>query len=220
MSTAEAMIEAVKNGDAARVEELLAQDPALAAARAPNGDSAVLLASYYGRREIAARLLAAHPELAIHEAVAAGQGERVVQLVRERPELVNSYSHDGWTPLHLAAFFGHTGIAEALLAAGADIHARAKNGNGNQPLQAAAAGNHHEIVSLLLIAGADVNAVAAEGFTALHSAAQNGNAAIVRALLDAGAEPALATGDGRTARDLAEAAGHSGIAETLRTLRR
>jgi ankyrin repeat protein len=216
MSTAEAMIEAVKNGDAQRVAELLAHDPALAAARTPSGDSAVLLASYFGRHEIAEQLLAAGPELSIHEAVAAGQGQQVVRLVRERPELVNSYSHDGWTPLHLAAFFGHTGIAEALLAAGADIHAQAKNDNGNQPLQAAAAGNHHEIVSLLLIAGADANALAAEGFTALHSAAQNGNAAVVRALLDAGADPSLVTGDRRTARDLAEAAGHTAIVAMLK----
>lgn len=215
MSVAQDMIDAVKAGDAERVAALLHENPELAGARAGNGDSAVLLAAYYGHRPIAEALLRAGPQLTVFEAAASGQADRVAALLREHPELAHAYAHDGWTALHLAAFFGHTAAAEALLAGGADVHAWSRNSQGNQPLHAAAAGDHPELVSLLIIAGADVGARAAESFTALHSAAQNGNTAIIRALLDAGADPNAATADGRTPLDLAIAAGRQGAADLL-----
>lgn len=209
------MIDAVKAGDAARVAALLAADPALASARLGSGDSAVLVATYHGRRDIAELLLAAGAQLNLFEAAAVGRAEEVAAQLRRAPELARAYSHDGWTGLHLAAYFGHMAAAEALLAAGADIHAWSRNSQRNQPLHAAAAGDHPDLVALLIVAGADVNARAAGGFTALHSAAQNGNTAILRALLDAGADPSLKTDDGRTPLQLALEAGHQGAADLL-----
>ena len=77
--------------------------------------------------------------LTIFEASAAGEVERVERLLSQS-EPSGGYSGDGWTPLHLAAFFGHARIIELLLAHRADVTARSRNSNGNTALHAALAG--------------------------------------------------------------------------------
>ncbi|KAA1807127.1 hypothetical protein FXB61_003719 [Bacillus cereus] len=75
----------------------------------------------------------------IAQAVISGDKEKVVEFIKASPSIVNECSKDGWTPLHLAAYFGQKEIASFLLESGADIHSRAKNENENTPLQAAIA---------------------------------------------------------------------------------
>src|SRR5262249_56190652 len=86
--------------------------------------------------------------MSILEACAAGEVERAERLVDAAA--VNDYSPDGWTPLHLAAFFGHVKIAELLLTHDADVTARSRNANGNTPLHAALAGNHKFVAGAAL----------------------------------------------------------------------
>ena len=83
--------------------------------------------SIRGRNDIATLLLEKGVELDIFAACMAGAKERVIELIGEDPALVSAYSHDGWTPLHLACFFGQPGVAEALIARGADVRAAARN---------------------------------------------------------------------------------------------
>ena len=52
MAAAQELLEAVKAGDVNRVTKLLAGDPALVNARDASGNSAILLAIYYGRKEV------------------------------------------------------------------------------------------------------------------------------------------------------------------------
>ena len=62
----------------------------------------------------------------IAQAVISGNKEKVVKFIKASPSIVNECSEDGWTPLHLAAYFGQKEIASFLLESGADIHSRAK----------------------------------------------------------------------------------------------
>ncbi|XP_062338482.1 oxysterol-binding protein-related protein 1 isoform X2 [Osmerus eperlanus] len=54
----------------------------------------------------------------------------------------------GWTPLHLACYFGHKNVVEGLLKAGA--HVNLQNNTGNTPLHEAALTGRKEVVLLLL----------------------------------------------------------------------
>jgi hypothetical protein len=211
------MLAAVTAGDRERVNTLLADDPQLANATSLDGVPVARLAVYYNQREIA-EVLAASPacELEIWDAAALGRLARVEELHRDAGDtILNEFSRDGYTPLQLAAFFGHEDVARYLIAKGADVSAMAKNAMAIQPLHAAVAGNHQTIAALLLAAGVDPNAVQQDSFRPLHGAAQNGNADMVRLLLEHGADPALADGQGRAARALAEEGGYAEVAALL-----
>ena len=72
-----------------------------------------------------------------------------------------------------------------LLAVGADVNA--KNKNGDTPLNYAAFLGHKEIVELLVANGANVNAKGLANWTPLHLAARNRNGEIVELLIENGA---------------------------------
>uniref|UniRef100_A0A8C8JY43 Oxysterol-binding protein n=1 Tax=Oncorhynchus tshawytscha TaxID=74940 RepID=A0A8C8JY43_ONCTS len=54
----------------------------------------------------------------------------------------------GWTPLHLACYYGHKDVVEELLKAGADVNLQ--NSMGDTPLHKAALAGRKEVVLLLL----------------------------------------------------------------------
>jgi ankyrin repeat protein len=81
MSHITSFFQAVPAGDARRVKALLDSHASLATAKSEKGQSALLTAVYSGRKEIRDLLLARGVELELHEAVAAGQLERVKQIV-------------------------------------------------------------------------------------------------------------------------------------------
>src|SRR6185437_10194546 len=103
----EEIIEAVKNADSDKIRELLAIEPNLINTVTPSGISLILLACYYRNHEILQQLLGHQPELDIFEASAVGDYDRVYDILKYTPELVNEYSTDGFTPLGLASYFGH-----------------------------------------------------------------------------------------------------------------
>jgi ankyrin repeat protein len=214
------MLEAVKAGDVAQVKALIEADPALVNAKDEAGNSAILLATYYGRRDVVNVLLAHDAELSLFEASAVGRLDRVQALVAEDPdltsELVNAYSHDGFTPLGLASFFGHRDVAEFLLAHGAEINAASKNKMRVMPLHSAVASRHFGIAEILLAHGADVNAAQQDGYTPLHEAAQNGQVEMAELLLAHGANIDARKDDGQTSLAVAMEHSHMGAADLLR----
>jgi uncharacterized protein len=210
------LIEAVNEDDPVRVTELLAADPSLVNARDRDGVSAIMLSRYRFDRETTDALLAADPELDIFEATTLGYIDRVRERLMEDPARATSLSPDGFTALHLAAFFGKVEAARALVEAGADVGAVSRNEMIVQPLHSAAAGRHLELCRLLIAAGADVNATQRHGFTPLHAAAQHGDVELVELLLSAGADPAVTRDTGETPADTAEAEGHVDVARRLR----
>src|SRR6187401_1718126 len=106
MATPADMMAAVAAGETEHVEALLAEDPSLATARGDDGVSAVLLARYRFDRPTMDALLAADPDLDIFEASAVGRIDRVRAAIDDDRDWVMRLSPDGFTALHLAAFFG------------------------------------------------------------------------------------------------------------------
>jgi ankyrin repeat protein len=210
------VLEAITKGDRERLDALLAERPEAAGARGSNGLSAVMLAAYHKRPEMAAAVLAARGGGAdVFEAAALGLTGRLAGLLDGDPGAVAAQSPDGFTPLHLAAFFGQDEAAALLLASGADPGATAANPSRVQPLHGAVAGRHPALVARLLAAGADPDARQEGGFTPLMGAAGAGRADLASALLAAGADPALTDRHDHTAADHARQHGHNELAERL-----
>jgi ankyrin repeat protein len=216
MPTVAELSAAIRERSLPRVEAILREAPALAAARPAGSPSPLLLAVYVNAPEILA-LLRPHVMLDACEAAAAGDGERLRAVLAGDAAQVHARSGDGWTPLHLAAFFGRREAVELLLARGASVSAVSGGQERNQPLHAALAGAcDGTIVRALVTAGADVNAVGATGVTPLHEAAARGNAELVLFLRGAGASVTATLDDGTTPAQLAAARGHAALAEELR----
>lgn len=114
----------------------------------------------------------------------------------------------GDTLLHVAAAAFRTEMAQALLANGADIHAR--NRRGATALHYAADTNHNDedaqaaTIAVLLKAGADPDARDKSGTAPLHRAVRTRGVAAVKALLGGGADAQLTNGSRSTPLDLAQ----------------
>ena len=198
------VFELIDAGDENVLRDELDLDPDLAGARNADGLSAVLYALYNGKADLVKPLLDANPSLDVFDAAAVGRTRGLEELLDTEPELARTWSKDGFTALHLAAFLGEEEAAKILLERGAEVNLVARNASIHvTPLHSAAAGSHPGIVKLLLAHGADPNAAQDGGFTPLHSAAQNDDRESAEALLEAGADPALKTDEGKTAADLA-----------------
>lgn len=216
MSDVEELLAAIRADDLDAVDRLLAADPERAGARDGEGLTPVIQARYWFKRGALDRLLAVRgDDLDIFEAAVTGRADLVRSHLARDPGLARAWSPDGYTALHYPAFFGGVDVAEALLAAGADIEAVSRNAMGARPLHSAAAGRHLDVSRLLIERGADVNASQHGGFVPLHQAAQHGDGELAEVLLAAGADRDARLDDGRTAADIALEAGHEGLADRL-----
>ncbi|HTK30174.1 MAG TPA: ankyrin repeat domain-containing protein [Vicinamibacterales bacterium] len=215
-SSGAAFIDAIKAGEFERVKAMVSAEPSLLEARSRTGESAILTAVYHRQKEIANLLVSRGAVMSLCEASAAGEVERAERLAEAEPDRINGYSGDGWTPLHLAAFFGHGKIVELLLARGADVSARSINDNANTPLHAALAGNHKFVAGLLLGHGADIDAADAGGWRPLHIAAANNNIDAMKALIAQGADVHATNREGKAALTLAQEKNQREAAALLR----
>jgi ankyrin repeat protein len=217
-TTADDLFGLIASDDADAVRALLDEQPWLATTRDADGVSALLRARYQMNKALVAAVRPHVERLDVFEAAAFGDLDRLSELLGEDPELVEAWSADGFTPLHLASFFGQADAARLLLARGAACDPAGRGWMTGTPLHAAAAGSHATIVRMLLGAGADPGARQRHGFTPLHSAAANGDLASVEALLSAGADPNATNDDGATPLALAEAAGDLVVSDALRAV--
>ena len=136
-------------------------------------------------------------------------------------ELVNTRNQTGWTALSVAAFRGHTDVAQVCCSFGADVDWSASESSSLEhltPLMIATLQGHATIVHLLLDAGASPNQQEAKkGQTALHMAAKRAAGGdqstedtyvtIARALLSKGAAVDTQDADGTTALLIASGRG-------------
>ncbi|GAC1413312.1 MAG: hypothetical protein NVSMB64_23570 [Candidatus Velthaea sp.] len=129
------------------------------------------------------------PLLDIFEAAGLGALEELIERLEEDRGAATAVADDGWTPLHLAAFFGNNECIKELLRRGAFVDAVSQNQMRVTPLQSACAGNHTVAAATLIANRADVNAEQEGGYRALDAALGNGNEEIAQMLRLAGAEP-------------------------------
>jgi len=208
------VISAVQSGDLEKLRNLMRDDPSLAASSDSNGVSALIHAFYRRRSGVTDLLLNAKLELDIFEATASGNAERVSQILQQDPA-AKSWSADGFTALHFAAFFNRPEIARDLIRHGADVAAVSKNPMKVAPLHSAAAAHSGEIVRLLVENGAPPDVRQEGGWAALHEAAQIGEKEMVKALLEYGADPQVRSDNGKTPAEMAQAKGHDEIVKLL-----
>ena len=204
---------AITANDKDRIAQLIAANPAVAHARNAGGISALMQARYENRAEIVELLRPVAGELDIFEAAALGNVARLNKLLTNDREVVKARGADGFTPLHLACFFGQLEAAEILIQHGADTNAVSPSRIA--VIHSAAASRNAALLKLVLRGGANPDLQQQRGYTALHEAAMHNSVERAQALLDAGADPAIKSEDGQTAADMAEQNGGKEVTELL-----
>ncbi len=214
---AQELFDAIRENNIDKVAEFVAADPALAHTRNQAGVSALMQARYEFKMEIVELLRHAVVELDVFESATLGDAQRLNALLANDQGLAKAFSNDGFTALHLAAFFGQPAAVEVLLQYAPDVNAVSRNAMKVAVINAAAASRNLGVVKLVLQAGANPDAQQQAGYTALHEAAVNNNAELAGELLRAGADAGIRSDAGQTAAEMAREKGHMEIAEMLET---
>ena len=205
----------ITTGDLNSLNQLLAQNPALAKNAVSEDVSPLMLSCFYKKPDATSLLLKYLDKIDIFEAAAAGKFDILAYLVYTNPELVHEYNADGFTPLALACYFGQYEAARYLVFKGADVNQPINGNSGIRPIHLAAAQNHLEVVNMLLERNVEINIQHDTGITPLHYAAKQGNLEMLIALLEDGADVNIPMEDGATPADLAMQNGHFEIADIL-----
>ncbi|XP_030637272.1 ankyrin repeat domain-containing protein 6b isoform X2 [Chanos chanos] len=140
-----------------------------------------------------------------------GQADNVVQLINKGAKVaVTKY---GRTPLHLAAYKGHTEVVHILLRAGCDLDIQ-DDGDQTALHRAAVVGNS-DVISALIQEGSALDRQDKDGNTALHEVSWHGFSQSVKLLVKAGANVHAKNKAGNTALHLACQNGHSQSCKVL-----
>jgi ankyrin repeat protein len=178
------------------------------------GRSPLQAAVFGGHVGLAQLLLANGAALDPLSAAGLGRTSELQAALKHKPTLAGPQKVAESAPLYWAAKFGHTATVEMLVAAGAAIGCRDRQ--GATPMILTAMGGHAKTAELLLAKGAKVDAWDDAGRTALHHAAAAGHTQVVRLLVEHGAKLTAEDRKGRTPLQLAEAQGHRQVVELLR----
>jgi ankyrin repeat protein len=216
-STHDDLFEAIEAGDDARVDALLEADPALASSPDASGVSALMRALYRFDKPLIETVKRRVDGLDIFEAAAFGEVDRLTELLSDEPSLVTSYSGDGFTALHFAAFFGRYEAAALLIERGAEVDAFGRGWMTGTAMHSAVSRLQSDVVRILLEAGANPNVRQSAGWTPLHAAAMNGDVTSVELLLASGADPTATNDEGRSVIDLATENGDEATVDLIRS---
>ena len=129
-------------------------------------------AVYRGHWHVVSTLVALDADVDVFAAAAIGNLPALRSRLQE-PGAANAFAYDGWTPLHLAAFFGHVEAARMVLDAGGAVSTISRNSLRNTPLHAATAAKHSHVAILLLERGADPLALDSGGYSPQKIALEN-----------------------------------------------
>uniref|UniRef100_A0A3P8WMI1 Ankyrin repeat domain 6b n=1 Tax=Cynoglossus semilaevis TaxID=244447 RepID=A0A3P8WMI1_CYNSE len=140
-----------------------------------------------------------------------GHADNVVQLINKGAKVaVTKY---GRSPLHLAAYKGHTEVVHILLKAGCDLDIQ-DDGEQTALHRAAVVGNS-DVINALIQEGCAQDRQDKDGNTALHEVSWHGFSQSVKLLVKAGANVHAKNKAGNTALHLACQNGHAQSAKVL-----
>jgi ankyrin repeat protein len=211
---------AVLSGDLETVEQGLQRDPALLYSRDAHGQSVYLLACYARQAAVAGLFESKGLELDVYEAAAGGKVERVNQLLRLAPGMLNMPNLAGDTPLHVASLCHRSGVIENAVAYGPDFALRNPKRKNSMAAHLGLQSSPEDAAEAMAFAmvgnGLDPNLANADGDTILHCAARTDFPRVIRLLLQKGAVTNAKNEAGQTPLDIAIAAGNVGAAGVLR----
>eukprot|EP01043_Picozoa_sp_COSAG02_P037836 COSAG02_NODE_2870_length_7858_cov_11.781931_1_plen_730_part_00 len=156
----------------------------------------------------------------IHDYCKKGDSGAVLRCLEEGGvALLEQERASGFTPLMLAAWYGHDDVVSVLLQHGADANRRlstASYANGVTPLFVAARNGWPKVVMLLLGARADPELRrSSDGSTPLATAAKHGRTEVIQVLVRAGVAIDSPDSDESTPLLLAAKHGHPPVVELL-----
>ncbi|KAL8835936.1 MAG: hypothetical protein Q9176_006620 [Flavoplaca citrina] len=158
--------------------------------------SGLWLASSYGLLPICTKLLDggadpsqgdSHGQAPLHRAAINDSVDVVQLLLNHNVDLEARCLDFSRTPLHWAAWHGHTAVVSLLIRRGAQVESHDQQ--RWTALHLAASQGHHEIVDQLLRKKVEIDAKDGYGATALYRAAEGGHEAAAQLLLIEGAYP-------------------------------
>lgn len=168
------IISATESNDTAKVLELLNRGMDVNTADR-QGTTLLMMAARNGNKDVVKSLLASRANVnrrnqfgdtALSMAALNGKLDTAKLLISSKAEISTS----GWAPLHYAVYGGSNEITALLIANGADLDARAPN--GQTALMLAVKANRLDLVQQLVVAKADRDLADAEGRTAWQIAEQ------------------------------------------------
>ena len=215
--TPDELFDAIEAGDVGRVDAMLDDDPSAASARDASGVSALMRALYRFDKALIESVKRRVEVLDVFEAAAFGDVDGLTQLLGDEPSLVSSYSGDGFTALHFAAFFGRPEAVALLVDRGAEVDAFGRGWMTGTAMHSAVSRLHADVVRILLDAGANPDVRQSAGWTPLHAAAMNADLTSVELLLASGADPTATNEEGRSVLDLANESGDGATADRIRS---
>jgi ankyrin repeat protein len=205
----------ITTGDLNSLNQLLAQNPALAKNSVSEDISPLMLSCFYKKPDATSLLLKYLDKIDIFDAAAAGKFDILAYLIYANPEVVHTYNKDGFTPLALACYFGQYEAARYLIFKGADVNQPLDGNSGIRPIHLAVAQDHVDIVRMLIEHNVQINIQHHTGISPLHYAAKHGNPDMLVLLLEDGADVNISMEDGSLPADLAREHGYDEIADIL-----
>jgi ankyrin repeat protein len=140
------------HGNLARVRELLDAHPDALNGRAPWNETAIEAATQMGNKPILDFLIGRGAPVDFFTACVLGRVDDVAAELAADSTLAGARGVHDLPALYFAAIGGNLAVAESLLAAGADVNARAESA---APIHGAVMGGRADMIKLLLDRGAD-----------------------------------------------------------------
>lgn len=216
------MMNAVRDGDADKVQSLIDEGADVNCTVPPFGYSPLMWAASEGQTRIASVLIANKADIGYRNAngscaflIACEKGNAaIMEMLLQGKVDINRANSDGNTGLMLASRRGYADIVTKLIALKADVNLR--NRTGWSALMEASAEGRTEIMQQLISAKSQIGIRDAIGNSCLMWASMNNRIDAVRLLLANGADVNAANERRLTPYKVAEAKGYKEIADTLR----